>query len=266
MAIRTRWTATGRILLPALILAVVHPALVHGASSSLTPEQLAVLDLVAQQEMAWASIVIAAATFVQLLLTGAGIHFVRQTLRASQAAVAEAKAATKAATDAVEVTRSIGEAQIRAYVSIDSAHILFEDIRALTAGDPIGIIKKAKAHVTYKNNGQTPAQRVRAVMHMEVHPHPVLTAFHEYSFRSDASVFTIGAGSDSLQPHEMSLTAEQAEFITNRHHAIYVYGRIEYDDIFGRKKHSTYFRFWTRNLKANETRVLFKDSQGNESD
>ena len=81
-------------------------------------------DLEAQESMAfwsklmfWATAFAAAVTFGGLVLIWRTLHHTRRAADYALDMVAEAKAATKAAQDAVEVTRKIGEAQSRAYLT-----------------------------------------------------------------------------------------------------------------------------------------------------
>ena len=89
-----------------------------------------------------------------ILLTGTLIYtrkasiFARVAANAAKDAVAEAKAATKAAEDAVEVTRNIGMAQTRAYVTITKIH-------ARISNQAIDV------QTSFKNTGDTPTKNLR---------------------------------------------------------------------------------------------------------
>jgi len=81
-------------------------------------------DLQAQEDMAfwakgmfWATCVTVIVTLVGLALIGRTLHHTKRAANYASDMVDEAKAATKAARDAVDVTRQIGQAQVRAYVS-----------------------------------------------------------------------------------------------------------------------------------------------------
>lgn len=102
-------------------------------------------DLYAQQDMSrWAfwMMIISGCT---LLITGLGIVWIRDTL-------VETRRAVKAADDAVKVTRDIGEAQIRPYISIEHASAFVDERN--------GICFKVKV----KNSGQTPARNVHVIV------------------------------------------------------------------------------------------------------
>ena len=94
------------------------------------------------------------AALLGTILTGAGVFLIWRTLEATkraavaaEGAVTEAKNATKAAQEAVNVTRDIGRAQVRAYVTIKSAAIYF-------GGDDGGPF----IQIVAANSGQSPAR------------------------------------------------------------------------------------------------------------
>lgn len=98
-------------------------------------------DLYAQQDMSrWAfwMMVIAGLT---LLVTALGIAWIRDTL-------IETRRAVRSADDAVRVTREIGEAQVRAYVSVDDVEVTVEI-------DDERVLWNVAAKVS--NSGQSPA-------------------------------------------------------------------------------------------------------------
>ena len=101
-------------------------------------------DLRAQQDMAlWALWMFIASCFT-VLVTGVGIYYVREMLEAS-------RSANRAAVRAVEVTRDIGQAEVRAYLGIES----------LTFG--VDNERNVFLRVSARNFGQSPAIKVQAV-------------------------------------------------------------------------------------------------------
>jgi hypothetical protein len=103
--------------------------------------QYADADLKTQQEMAeWA--------LAMLMATSIGVIYVGLTLEATRAAVREAKKATDAAMHAANITREIGEAQVRAYLTVAHAMIRFED-------------RTPRLFLTIRNAGQSPARNIR---------------------------------------------------------------------------------------------------------
>lgn len=98
-------------------------------------------DLYAQQDMSkWAFLmmIISGLTFLATLL---GIVCIRDTL-------IETRRAVKSADDAVKVTREIGQAQVRAYISASNASISMVDTGEI------------RIHYTLTNTGQSPARNV----------------------------------------------------------------------------------------------------------
>jgi hypothetical protein len=118
-------------------------------------------DLLAQQEMAkWARLMFYAAaistilTLAGVILLGFTLAYTKWTLdeaknatKAALSAVSEAEKTTKAAEASVNVTRDIGEAQVRAYVRIADAKLEF------TTSDGHPLIQIFAA-----NSGQSPAR------------------------------------------------------------------------------------------------------------
>ena len=120
-------------------------------------------DLRAQQSMAVWAFWMFIASGLGVLLTGVGVYLIWRTLiytrdAASHAgeAVVEAKSATKAAQDAVDVTREIGEAQVRAYLLCRSARY-----RINKGG--------LSATLELANAGQSPASDVAIIGTAHVH-------------------------------------------------------------------------------------------------
>lgn len=109
-------------------------------------------DLAAQwKQSLWAMLMFIAAA-VQTVLTAAGLALIFFTLRATRDAarhaesmVAEAARGTAAALAAVDVTRDVGHAQVRAYLVISDASLTF-------------LGKKPEIRFKVVNHGQTPAR------------------------------------------------------------------------------------------------------------
>ncbi|PIL14304.1 hypothetical protein P775_26735 [Puniceibacterium antarcticum] len=114
-------------------------------------------DLNAQEGMAWWAELMFYATAATVALTFVALFAIIRTLfhtkRAADAAhdmVDEARATTTAAERGALVAREIGEAQVRAYVSVD-------EISISESPDAQG---RYEARVTLKNTGQSPAWEV----------------------------------------------------------------------------------------------------------
>lgn len=118
-------------------------------------------DLKAQQSAArWAFWAFVAAA-VQVPLTAIGIALVWRTLRATEAAVAEAESATRAAQEAVTVAQETAHAQLRPYVYIVKERLAVKPIVADRAGHSAIVADTADIIFAIKNFGQTPAKQVR---------------------------------------------------------------------------------------------------------
>lgn len=104
------------------------------------------LDLIAQSLMAlWA--------LLQLGLTGVGIWYIRRTLVETEKAVGEAAKGTTAAQKAVTETSRVGEAQVRAYLSVIGLNYTATPEKAQMLATP-GI------EIVLNNSGATPAINV----------------------------------------------------------------------------------------------------------
>lgn len=104
-------------------------------------------NLNAQQNMATWAFWMFVVGAVEAILTGAGVLLVWRTLKASWAAAREAKRAADAANTSIEVTREIGQKQVRAYLHcLESNYVL--------SGPDITLWP------IVKNTGQSPATRI----------------------------------------------------------------------------------------------------------
>jgi hypothetical protein len=95
----------------------------------------------------WAQSLMALWAFGQLILTGVGIWYIRKTLLETEAAVKLAGKGNDAAQAAVEVTREIGEAQVRCYVQITKVAMDYAGL------EPVIVF-------SLHNSGQSPAANV----------------------------------------------------------------------------------------------------------
>ena len=93
-------------------------------------------DLQAQEDMAFWAKAMTLATVATVILTAAALwaivrtlHHTRRAADAADGMLTEARATTKAAQDTILVTREIGQAQTRAYVSVESVKVFVELFR-----------------------------------------------------------------------------------------------------------------------------------------
>lgn len=118
-------------------------------------------DLNAQEEMAlwakgmfWATVAAVVLTFAALIAIIRTLHHTRIAAEQSVVMADQAKLATKAAQDAIAVTNRLGEAQVRAYLSIT-------EVTAIIVGiDTDAVLLDFR--ISMQNGGQSPARDVRA--------------------------------------------------------------------------------------------------------
>lgn len=110
-------------------------------------------DVQAQRDMALWALVMCVLGVAQLIVATLGIWYIRKTLVATEHAVKEAGDATEAAHLAVAETGRIGEAQVRAYVSVIGLEFSWED-------DGVMMIPRPGVTLVLNNSGATPADKV----------------------------------------------------------------------------------------------------------
>lgn len=122
-------------------------------------------DLAAQRDMAnWAWWMLIA-TCASTVVTGVGIYFVAETLRANLAAVEEAAKAAQSAQRSVKVSEDTAQRQLRAYINLESAHIVL--------GEKINVgLYPATLDVIFRNFGSTPAHDVEVFYEISQAPAP----------------------------------------------------------------------------------------------
>lgn len=127
------------------------------------PNEHEVSDLKAQKAMALWAMLMFVASVASVAVTAAGLELLRRTLNATKDAatyaesaaraawetVEQAKAATLAAQEAVGVTREVGQAQVRAYISVSAE---------LPKG--LALNQTLRVKLSIKNTGQSPAHSV----------------------------------------------------------------------------------------------------------
>lgn len=99
-------------------------------------------DVRAQEQMAIYAL-------LMLVVTGIGVVYVAGTLNATRQTLSEAQRATRAAEEAVEVTRDIGQAQVRAYLTIAKVSFSIPADRSYQT-----------VTITLLNSGQSPARKL----------------------------------------------------------------------------------------------------------
>lgn len=95
------------------------------ASKQNNPEQPNWCDLASQESMAKSTYWMNNAAWAALILSTLGVYLIWKTLAAGRQTLKEAKKATEAAVKTINVTRDIGEAQVRAYLHITDMVVTF---------------------------------------------------------------------------------------------------------------------------------------------
>lgn len=199
-------------------------------------------DLAAQRAMVAEAEKQTILTVVALILLAATLWYTkraadagRTAATAAHATVIEARKTTKAALDANEQNAAHAARQLKAYVFVSSRRL--ED---LPTRQPVVVL-------TWKNYGQTPAYD--CVMHKEtvVWDFPIRPERPLPPVRTDGqrSRETIGPGDERRvrNPFQQRITDEDWRGLTDGSKAIYVYGRITFNDTFGKQQLSNFCFF-----------------------
>jgi len=136
-----------------LLAGVVLVAFLPGMPWSATVEPLGAspqeaLDLAAQRSMASAAWFMVVITGASAIVGGAGLYLIFRTLKEAKRSADAADKAVEASLAAIETTREMGHAQVRAYVSISGCWLSRSENGQLTL------------KFVFRNSGQTPALNV----------------------------------------------------------------------------------------------------------
>jgi hypothetical protein len=150
--------------------------------------------------------------------------FMRQTME-------ETRKAADAATNTVKAMEDTAQRQLRAYLFPVLAQIVTRD-------------NERTLSVKIKNCGQTPAYRYKAYLAVGVkgisdYPQSILPPQNTEYSRGD-----VGPGSDVELGGALQIDQEDDMRIRAGTHALHVYGRIDYEDVFGRGQYNE-FRLWS---------------------
>ncbi|MBS7554555.1 hypothetical protein KHC23_12920 [Ancylobacter dichloromethanicus] len=186
----------------------------------------------------------AAASWVSVIFTAIGLSLLYWTLRATREAVREAEKASRAAVEAVDVTRTIGEAQVRAYVTAKDCRL-----------SACAIGAKLRVKIGFINNGATPARSV------DVRGSIIFAAFpqaanHPYVLHSlpgnTAGLAPNIPGATEIRRFKI-FTAEEHQSLVEGKGAFYVHVVVSYLDVFGRQNISrTTFVYGRREAEEGE--------------
>lgn len=193
-------------------------------------------DLEAQQEMAfWAKAMFLAALFSTVVSAGAAWLLyltLKESRRAAYASLKAAVAARQSARGADESSRR----QLRAYILPYFASAKWEDEKGV-------LLRSVRITVKCKNTGQTPGLKVRSCIWGE----SKTIGDTDFPDRAD----------DPVQPKSVHAPGQKTQFIfwyqspiastedildvwRRGDETLFVWGRIDYEDVFGDKWHSTF--------------------------
>ncbi len=182
-------------------------------------------DLVAQQRAAWAAMVGAGLGFFTMAISAIGLWFIYETLKATRAAVVEANEATDAARQAVEITKDSSQKQLRAYLAISGVEIFFIDDTRM------------RIDVNVVNLGATPAKIARVVRRAWVGPRGVRNPLAEGPDPGLNVMHKANLGKDQTDRVIILLKAKDFVGLNTPTTDFYVYGQIDYTDIFNEPQH-----------------------------
>jgi hypothetical protein len=200
----------------------------------------------------WLAVLTGGLVFVA---SGQGVFIARSDKTARIAANA-AKRAADATSASVDLARDTAKRQLRAYVTVNGV------IRTKNPGDLSG--EGFAVLVDIKNSGQTPASDSLQWARIEIREFPLVTRLPIHCLENPTKgILPPEAKNLAFPTFTRALTTIEENAILANHTAVYVYGEIEYLDVFGDRQ-LTQFRF--RCNGQGYPLGLFKaDAEGNEA-
>lgn len=186
-------------------------------------DQRAEHDLSAQERMAEWAFWMMVVTAITTGLTAVALWFIKGTLDATRKTVGEAENATKAAQDAVAITREAAEQQLRAYLAIDGFR---GDIKNTDGPFQLGL------SLRFKNLGQTPALRVFS--NFNIMFGPATGTPKDFDFPPGTGGVGFGYMPVGME-HTSGVQWLSGEFTSDllaKRRVCLFYGFIDYDDVF----------------------------------
>jgi hypothetical protein len=217
-------------------------------------------DLSAQKLSAWWAQVMTVAALIGMGLSAVGVFLVYttfdETRKANKIAMrANARATCQAVASAAETAKALEIAERNANTAIKQVEIsemtAKRHLRAYVDTDigSIGIDDSGRLLIDLqiRNFGKTPAKKVQSVIQSYIGKHPLEGDLPALIGEVEKSSVSIGQGSfvEFLHTHVSPLTGKDVEKIIDEELAIYVYGKITYNDIFGEKQTTKYCMFCT---------------------
>lgn len=220
-------------------------------------------DLVAQQRMAEATEAMNEATqsvknanWLSTGFVGIGTFLLLWTLRLT-------RCANRAARGAVEVTREMGMAQTRAYLSIEGAKIVRD-----AAGNFARTASREHeffAKILIRNSGQSPARKVK-VSRGSFNVGSALIDNYSPDLKNAQIVenFSVGAGSAVSYDVRTVLSDDDIQALQRREMFVLLAGTIEYSDVF-KVVHTTKFSLVVDAFGTEREKVFAKGKFNSES-
>jgi hypothetical protein len=200
----------------------------------------------------WLAVLTGGLVFVAL---GQGVFIARSDKTARLAANAAERAA-KATENSVDLARDTAKRQLRAYVTVNGV-IRTKDPGKLN-GEGFAVL------VDVKNSGQTPASDLLVWANIEIREFPLVTCLPLHCLENPTRVILPPDTKNLAFPtFDRDLTTIEENAILKNHTAVYVYGEIEYLDVFG-NRHLTQFRFRC-NGQGYPLGMFKADGEGNEA-
>jgi hypothetical protein len=177
--------------------------------------------------------------FLQALFFLWQLWMIRKSLADTEIAAKAARRSAKATQRSVETMEDTARKQLRAYVMVEFGRMVKQDLDTLTL---------AQWYPRITNTGATPAHRLIATARMDVLGLPLPPEYYlAYNFgtiHSRATLHprqrnTVTCAADRLFMEEEEL----ARLRDGTERALYIYGRVEYLDIYD-APHHTNFCFW----------------------
>jgi hypothetical protein len=194
------------------------------APSDVSAKDLA--DLAAQQSMADAAWAMFGVSLISTAVAAAGIYFLFRSLEAARTGTAEA-------IEAVQVSRDIGQRQLRAYMLAEDFEIEIGSVDQLDAKRP------PLFSFRLQNYGQTPAKFVTFFAQCTPERPSILPSVRR---EEGHSLRDFGPGAADRQTVTAQWLVEDAHMaFYYGEEPVWLHGVIEYEDIFG-KKHRSWFR------------------------
>lgn len=166
-----------------------------------------------------------------------------------------AKNAADATRDSVKLATDTAKKQLRAYVSVIGSNIDF-----------FGTDQTVQARIRIRNTGQTPAYQVRAYTGIVLTTYPPSVAFPNIKPDTFTGTLGVGGNAQGIAPMPGPMSAAEIDGTKNGKLAIFVFGAVEYLDIYGDHHRTNYRFFFGGPSGTGDSSLLMAYTEGNEAD